>query len=213
MTLELPFPWIEDEAVQGNFDRIKTEWPPAIYAPGGTVTSLPTVGQDGQVVRYLADDTNGVVWTFRYRAASASSYKWEFVGGPALVDTATGSSTRTNTAYGALADSDGPSVTLPLAGDYDVSFGAQELSSNTNGQPVYISVGTSAPADDASAVVAYNYNATGANRDDLTISVARSVRLTGLASAAAVAAYYRAGTGAQVTAKQRWLNVTPIRVS
>ena len=27
MTLDLPYPWIEDEALQANFDRIKTEWP------------------------------------------------------------------------------------------------------------------------------------------------------------------------------------------
>ena len=210
MSLDLPYPWIEDEALQANFDRIKTQWPATAPTAG---TSLPLTAPDGQDYYYTADSTNGVIWHFRYRAAASGSYKWEFVGGAALVDTATASSTRTNTAYGALADADGPSITLPLAGDYDVSFGAQELSSNTNGQPVYMSVGTSTPSDDASAVMVYNYNATSANRDDLTISVARTVRLTGLAAAAAVAAYYRAGTGAQVTAKQRWLNVTPVRVA
>lgn len=213
--MPLPYPDVRgqnDEAVQRNFEKISLEWPSSLFAPGGTVAALPTTGQDGQVIRFLADSTNGVVWSFRYRSASGSSYKWEFLGGPGLTDTAAGSSTRTNTAYGALGDADGPSVTLPLTGDYDVSFGAQEFSSNTNGQPAYMSIGTSAPADDASAVMVYNYNATGANRDDVTVSVCRTVRLTGLAASGVLAAYYRAGTGATVQAKYRWLSVIPVRV-
>jgi hypothetical protein len=53
-------------------------------ALGGTstlVTSLPSSPVDGQVIDYVADATNGVVWRFRYRSASASAYKWEFIGG------------------------------------------------------------------------------------------------------------------------------------
>jgi len=48
------------------------------------VSSLPSSPTDGQEVFVLASDTKGVMWRFRYRAASTHPYKWEFVGGPAL---------------------------------------------------------------------------------------------------------------------------------
>jgi hypothetical protein len=50
-------------------------------ASSGTYTVAP---QDGDEVYYAADATNGVIWHLRYRAASSSSYKWEFVGGDAV---------------------------------------------------------------------------------------------------------------------------------
>ena len=44
MSLDLPYPLIDDEAVQGNFDRIKTEWPSSasgtVTLVGGTATVL-----------------------------------------------------------------------------------------------------------------------------------------------------------------------------
>lgn len=47
------------------------------------VSTLPASPYDGQIVYYqtTAMAEGGVVWTLRYRAASSSAHKWEFVGG------------------------------------------------------------------------------------------------------------------------------------
>ena len=89
------------------------------------VTALPTSPVDGQEVYYQADGTNGVIWHLRYRAASSSANKWEFVGGSALGVT--------NTNLGALAigttpiELTGQRVVLPLAGTYVLSANAAAL--------------------------------------------------------------------------------------
>lgn len=170
------------------------------------VTSLPSSPVDGQTVVYAADATNGVMWTLRYRAASSSSYKWEFVGGSNLSSSVAASANRTNTAYGSLT----PSVTLPLAGDYEVSFGAG-LSNPNNGQVSYLAPDTGTPANDDNAASAYTYNATSSYRDDNTFQVARTVVLTGRSASATLQLYYRA-TGGTVAADRRWISATPVRV-
>jgi microcystin-dependent protein len=91
------------------------------------VTSLPASPVDGQTVVYAADASNGVMWTLRYRAAATGSYKWEFVGGSALrsmvKDASIADNESTNsTTYTALTTA-GPTITLPLAGDYEVTTG------------------------------------------------------------------------------------------
>jgi len=48
------------------------------------VSSLPSSPVNGQDCYYLADATNGVVWHLKYRSASASTFKWEYVGGGSL---------------------------------------------------------------------------------------------------------------------------------
>jgi len=81
-------------------------------------TSLPSSPLDGQVIDYLADSTNGIVWRLRYRSGSSSSYKWEFVGGSALssqIMTSEGTSSSTVVDLATV----GPVITIPLAGDYD----------------------------------------------------------------------------------------------
>lgn len=85
-------------------------------------TTFPSSPIDGQIVNMLVDSTNGIVWQFKYRSASASTYKWEFIGGPPLyaVDTTDRSFTLTTTA---TEPATGLTVTVPLAGDYDVEHG------------------------------------------------------------------------------------------
>jgi microcystin-dependent protein len=98
------------------------------YATGvigpSVVTALPVVPYDGQEIYYLADATNGVMWHLRYRAASASAYKWEYVGGAPLhaAETATHNPV-TNTA--AADKNGGPTLAIPLAGDYEITFVAE----------------------------------------------------------------------------------------
>lgn len=51
------------------------------FIPGAPSATPPASPKDGQIWTYLADAAGGVLWTFRYRAASTSAFKWEFVGG------------------------------------------------------------------------------------------------------------------------------------
>lgn len=67
--------------IQGPFTDLKTFLNNRIAAIPTLVSSLPVSPADGQEIYYQADATNGVIWHLRYRAASASSFKWECVGG------------------------------------------------------------------------------------------------------------------------------------
>jgi hypothetical protein len=94
------------------------------------VTTLPASPVDGQIVDFLAiynAGSDAVTWRLRYRASSGYAYKWEFVGGPAMYapagsSTAVGNITLTTTNWTALTG--GPTLTVPLAGDYTVGVGA-----------------------------------------------------------------------------------------
>ena len=110
------------------------------------VTSLPA-GYDGQEVFFQsttagtgggASDTMadvGAVYHLRYREAGASGKKWEVIGAPRIGASigngtiASGESTA-STSYVALATA-GPVVTLPLAGDYEVTLGFTGYNGNT----------------------------------------------------------------------------------
>src|SRR4051794_15998509 len=67
--------------LSGDFGTSEAELLAALAAQQVLVSALPSSPSDGQVVNYLADGTNGIVWRLRYRAASGSAYKWEYVGG------------------------------------------------------------------------------------------------------------------------------------
>lgn len=84
------------------------------------VTSLPSAPIDGQEIRYLADATNGVIWNLRYRAASSSPYKWEFIGGPPVTTVSpVYPASQSNSSYTNITS--GPTFTVPLSGDYIVN--------------------------------------------------------------------------------------------
>jgi len=119
--------------IQGPFVDLR-EWlntdlqPRVAKAVPAFATSLPVGAVDGQEIYYLADDANGVVWHLRYRATSASAYKWEFVGGAELMAVTSGVVSFATTA--GAPTTGGPTVTAPLAGDYRILFGA-DLYNNT----------------------------------------------------------------------------------
>lgn len=93
----------------------------AAYNVPGIVSVLPSSPSDGQEVYYqsTAMATDGVVWHLRYRAAAAGSYKWEYIGGGPQVNSSnvqqslTIASASVHQTY-----TSGPTLTLPLAGDY-----------------------------------------------------------------------------------------------
>lgn len=86
----------------------------------GLVSVLPALPADGDECYYqnTAMATDGIVWHLRYRVASASAYKWEFIGGPPLYaeGVASGGILWGTGAWGNFPTD--PSITLPLAGEY-----------------------------------------------------------------------------------------------
>lgn len=105
----------------------------AAFAFPQVVSALPGSPVDGQQIYYLADPANGVVWHLRYRSASGSLFKWEYIGGGELLGTGSAGATQSTanvTTYTAMTGS--PIVTLPLAGDYDITL-AGDIDSQSAG--------------------------------------------------------------------------------
>lgn len=168
------------------------------------VTDLPDSPADGDEIRFLADADNGVVWQLRYRADAPSVYRWEFIGGPPLYAEVQASEGTASAAYAALATA-GPSVTLPLVGDYDVSLGAQ-ASNSTAGAVAHMSYdigGTGAVDADGP-----RSTSSGAGAD---IAIAYTRRKTGL-TAVALTAKYKQVAGGTATFARRFISATPVRV-
>jgi hypothetical protein len=76
---------------------------------------------DGDIWVATAVDANGVRWAFQYNAGSASSFKWEFIGGAAVKSVTDNDESTAAVPYVDLATVQ--SITLARAGDYDVHWG------------------------------------------------------------------------------------------
>lgn len=167
------------------------------------VTSLPTAAFDGMRIDYVADSTNGVTWSFRYRSAGSASYPWEFVGGPPLTARVDTDQSTASGTFAALATA-GPSVTVPLAGDYIVRGQSNSYNSGiATNQHSYDLGGTGAVTANAgqAAIAAANYSAMlpFENRHD------------GLTAATAIVSKY-ATTAGTANFRYRWISVLPVRV-
>lgn len=169
------------------------------------VSYLPLNPQDGDEVRYLADATNGVIWLLRYRSSAPSIYRWEFVGGSVLYSEVTTEQNTSSTSYAALSTA-GPSVTLPLPGDYDVDTGCRGHA-NTNAAYVSMSydIGSTAASDNDWVVA---NEPTGSNTSPKTQM--RRRRKTGL-TAVTLTAKYKTSAG-MAAFSNRWMSVIPVRV-
>lgn len=179
--------------------RLTLDAQPKLLTTSAELAALATAANDGLVVRFLADAANGVIWTLRYRHTSASAYKWEYAGGPPLYAEVVPDESTAATGYAALA-TPGPSVALPLAGDYMVEHGMKNF--GAAGQQTMMSYAIGAiPAADADAV----YSNLTTNE-----SAFRRRRKTGLA-AVILTAMYRV-TGGTGTFGMRHLAATPVRV-
>lgn len=164
------------------------------------VTSLPVSPIDGQVVDFVADGANGVVWQLRYRAASSSTYKWERIGGAAMQAEIQTAEASPGSSFGDCATV-GPSVVLPLGGDYDISFGCEMDTDAT------IGASSAAPKLGSAAT---NGNDSIYSYPGMILSPARTIRRTGLASGATIKLQYQSpDTG--TTFGRRFLAVTPVR--
>lgn len=170
----------------------------------------PTIW-DGFEVELEVDATDGVYWRFRYRAASASTYKWEFVGGPDLFEEVVAQETTTSSTYTDLSTS-GPTATVPRPGEYDVEIGARMLSSGdaTTLNMSYAIGATTASDDDRLRYYSGASNSGGATTYGNFARLRRKV----LATAVALTAKYRREGGAgSADFAERWVRVRPIRIS
>lgn len=174
-----------------------------------TTASLPASPVNGQEIYYVADATNGIVWHFKYRSASASTYKWEYVGGTSGFNEVATSETTTSTTYTNLATT-GPSFTVPLAGDYLIEFGAGiEVSGTTGNTDAMMSFAVGATAaSDNDRIIHANTGTSGWNFK----TQMRTVRKTDIAASSAIVAKYRNSTAWTAGYTTRWMKVTPIRV-
>ena len=166
-------------------------------------TTFPTSPYEGQKFTYVADSTNGVLWTFEYHA-TGSSYDWWFTGGPPLFAEVATQENTGSANYAALTTA-GPSITLPLTGDYMVQQGAAIY--NSSNAIIYMSydIGAST-ATDADGILHYS----GAGTNPINTAVTRIRRKTGLAASALVSKY-KTSAGTAVF-ENRWMSVTPVRV-
>jgi hypothetical protein len=176
-------------------------------------TALPSSPVDGQSFYYVANATDGVVWHLRYRAASSSAYKWEFVGGQALT-----SQVLTTQSLGATVGSYidvatvGPSVTNPLAGDYLVEWGIRGVVGATESIiGAGIKFGSAAAPVDANVGTQYAISGGGVAATRQIPAVFGSDVKTSLAVSTLVKVqYYQNNTNCFVG--NRFLKLTPIRV-
>lgn len=196
-------------AASGTTKRVKRSTLDALYQPDiaqGTV--FPSSPLDGDIFIYNANLTDGVKWQFQYRQGSASAYKWEFIGGGVLyAEVAANQTLAAGAGYQALTTA-GPSLTLPLTGDYDVEIGATAFNA-TGGASTWMSYDIGATlALDADAALSAAPNVTDA---PTWSSIARARRKTAILAATALVAKYKrdVGTGSW---QSRWMRVTPVRV-
>lgn len=181
-----------------------------VHARVPLVTSLPTSPQDGQVIDYLADNTNGIVWRFRYRAASASAYKWEFVGGGKLRARNLGTVTIT-AAVGVFQQIMG--ITAPLAGEYSIGWGGGMYTDQANAYVIgHVFIGGT---DTGVRVGIATPTGQGQQQYTFTYGEEAGTGAFGVAVGAGMAVDYRAARSVSAGTSavyQSRLNIQPVRV-
>lgn len=171
------------------------------------VTVLPGSPVDGQEVIYGADAANGVMWHLRYRSAGVTN-KWEFIGGAPLVHEVVASYV---TGAGTNADTtSGPTLTVPLAGVYDVEFGFRATAGSTLGINTTVAVTTSSAfnmsgPDILDAVVVQDYQ----NSANPTLHLSKTMRRTYTAS---TVLRHRQSSQYSATLRERYLYLRPVKV-
>ena len=171
---------------------------PVPYIPEGD--TLPDAPKGGETIFYVADESDGVVWQFRYDDTAGH---WRFVGGPPLYARIDTDQSTTSGSYTNLA-STGPTVTVPLAGKYIVRVGCNTYNSGvaTNLMSYQIAAGAASDRGSQAAIAASGYSASLSDEDDHT----------GVAASSAITAKYRTTAGT-ANFRYRWIAVTPVTVT
>jgi len=162
----------------------------------------PASPADGQLWVLPADASKGVMWMFRYRAGSSSSYKWELVGGvPLYLEVLTNDALGANNVWVV----DVNALTAPRAGEYRVSYGF--YCSSSAAAAIYGGVLVSAQTSPGAAT---QTGATVSQSGVLANAAKAEVPLT-LAAADTVHLAYQASTTTSVG--NRYVTLRPVRIS
>jgi hypothetical protein len=173
--------------------------PPALSAPV-PATTLPVTPQDGQQA-ILVDNTAAPTfsWLLQWSATAA---RWIGLPGSAAQAEIITQEGTTSVAYVDLTTV-GPSIVVPRAGSYEISFGTLVTASIVNYMFISPKLGAAA-AQDNDGILWASPSATvnGA-------SMARTIRRT-LAAGDTVKLQYRVNTASNVNAQNRWLSIKPV---
>lgn len=169
------------------------------------VSSLPSTSLvDGMEVMYAADSTNGIYWHLKYNSGSGSAYKWEFIGGSPLfnaVDTAQSTSSVSE----ADLTTNGPILTMPLAGDYDFEWFCYANAGSAVTAVTVLSInGAASAAGDRSQGTVPGVS--------MVTALAMATRKTGLAAGNTARVRYFVSSAISTTFTNRKLLARPIRV-
>lgn len=184
----------------------------AVYTatPGATTygTALPGSPLDGQEFT-LVDSTSAPTyqWKFRYNALSASTLKWEFVGGPPFQNRV---NTQENTASGTLTTltTVGPTFTAPRTGEYLVDFGFQAIAVSAG--PANAMAGLFLNGVDQSLSIQQTLAGSGVGN---VVTASMRYRLASINSGDVLTMRYAVSNAVNTGFFQRNFQVTPIRVS
>lgn len=169
----------------------------------GYGTALPGSPTDGDQF-ILVDSTSAPTYSWLLRYVSAkSSNKWIFIGGTPIQDeVATAEATSSTGSYIALATA-GPSIAVPVAGDYIVTLGCTHVTATSQ----------------TTAFMSYDIGGTGAVDADgvqgsvgsgQEVSISRVKKKAGLTAVTLTAKYK--SVGANGTYQERFINLLPIAI-
>lgn len=137
----------------------------------GLVSSLPAIAGKGDICRYIADSTNGVIWDLIYDGEG--EYPWKKIGGPAL--RAEDSEVR-STKSAAFQTTGAPSVTAPLKMEFRAKIGAQYINkgegSTTAQAEIALYIAGSGPNHTAYQIQTFTFEGSSVERSTPTISAA-----------------------------------------
>lgn len=173
-----------------------------IFMPVGT--TLPPAPVDGQDYFYVADAGNNIVWHMKWRAAAS---RWVYVGGPPLYANVDANEAGTATAaYQDLATI-GPTVTVPVAGDYMVDMRSNGGGGTVTNWVVGLSV------NGAAVVANEDMVATVPTTGGQIQFASRLLRRVGVPAAATLRMRYNPGSAVVVSWSRRSLAVHPVSFS
>lgn len=126
--------------------RLNDVWSGWVAVRTGYGTAFPTASLPDGYEFTLVDSLSAPTyqWRFRYVKAKASN-KWVFVGGPPLASYVEGGGSLGNGGYTDIAG--GPSLTVPVAGDYLIRMGAWIYHGQTCESWMSFSINGAAPVD------------------------------------------------------------------
>jgi hypothetical protein len=183
---------------------------------GSSLPTLPNPTDHGMIVDYVADSPNGVMWRFRYNASSGSSYKWEYIGSGQFLWNETDQALHSITSTSYVSLPGGPSITIPLAGEYDLEYGGSLYLDTSYGvaSMTWSAAGVSGSASDEDACYHDCYDPSGFNAINTVRAYgSRQIRRIFPAGASVQLVYRVFQGGAHGWFYDRWIRATPVRVS